>query len=550
MKGFRFLLLCCAVIAAGCDGGVRSPDFLSETTVESFEVKKATSQPAGGGDLTNLPIGRQVRLEARATLSHTVPPGTTGAQNACPAGNSKPAPVTCEENKDVTADSTWTSSNESIATVVNGLVTGRSIGDTTITATYMGKTDSVDVHVTAAVLESIGIVRDGTTGPALTAATMTKGSSAVFRAVGFYSGSSTPVNLDTATWASNAPTIATVTTPGPTTTVSAVEKSPPAARVTATASGKTASMDVTVTETTLLGVRRIRPQPDFVPPTDTPTVYVPLATPNLTKEFVAVGMTDRSDRSKDFDLNDNQIAWSSSDVAVAPIDASGVATAKAQGTAIITGALKPTVANSGTEADRSKTATLVVTDPVCTRPFLQSTGATVVDPATTFGICLMCGVTNPNSAIDNDLTTAATMSVPVGLLNAGLDFTVIGVPEGSPSIAGGKTVGFLISRPAGTLVSAELMSQLTVATFKREGTALKTTSEESTDLATPGTIPEIPLRVTLLGQLGGLDVAFVGFQTTKPYDALRLTFNGGVATALGTVDVNSSCEEANPPPAE
>jgi uncharacterized protein YjdB len=49
--------------------------------------------------------------------------------------------------QDVTASATWTTSASSKATVASGYVTGVAAGSATITATYLGQTDTCAVTV-------------------------------------------------------------------------------------------------------------------------------------------------------------------------------------------------------------------------------------------------------------------------------------------------------------------------------------------------------------------------------------------------------------------
>lgn len=61
----------------------------------------------------------------------------------------KTVPASDKSATDVSKKATWTSSDTSVATVDDGTVEIISMGKTTITASYMGKTVSVDIYVRA-----------------------------------------------------------------------------------------------------------------------------------------------------------------------------------------------------------------------------------------------------------------------------------------------------------------------------------------------------------------------------------------------------------------
>jgi len=97
-----------------------------------------------------------------------------------------------------------------------------------------------------------------------------------------------------------------------------------------------------------------------------------------------------------------------------------------------------------------------------------------------------------------------------------------------------STAGFIIGRPAGALLSAEVLSGLTITTL-RDGVA-----QESKRVSSGGILDPL-VRLTLLGLLGNSDTALLSLTTTKPYDAISLTFSTGVASALTTTRVLGAC---------
>lgn len=164
MKGLRWLLVMSALGMAACDGA-KSPDFVPERTVSGFEILDSGGTPIA--DL-ELPVGTTEQLRARADIETTVPPGYQP-----PPGT--PAPVVrdgklvvLQENEEVTADVSWDSAADTTATVSeSGLVTGVALGNTTVTGSYSGETDSLAVEVTDATLVGgqVRCVRPATTGP-------------------------------------------------------------------------------------------------------------------------------------------------------------------------------------------------------------------------------------------------------------------------------------------------------------------------------------------------------------------------------------------------
>lgn len=206
VKAVGFLGALAALMLAGCgDGSIKSPDFQSTTTLESIDV-----QPVVAGQPNALPAGTILSYRASATFSETVQPGTKDA-----AGHEISARTRTEN---ITADAAWTSSNDAVATVAKGIVTGKMANATpiTITASYQGKSDTVNVTVTDAVLKSVVYAAETnvprTSNDQYTVAT---GNTAQFQLYGRFSdqqSSDAPRRLDGTQfgvqWSSNAPDVA------------------------------------------------------------------------------------------------------------------------------------------------------------------------------------------------------------------------------------------------------------------------------------------------------------------------------------------------------
>lgn len=201
-----FTLLCAAVLAVGCTTE-------SVPTVSSIAVTPSTA---------TLSIGDTQQLAVKATLSDGTTPTVT--------------------------DAAFVSSSQVVATVSSsGLVTARKAGSTTITATSGGKSATATITVSAASLSSI------LAAPA-TAALMPMGTQQL-TVTGTFGDGTTADLTAMATYASDRDTVATVNAAGLVTGVA--EGS---ATITVTASGKTATVAITVTTPALTSIA-VTPSP-------------------------------------------------------------------------------------------------------------------------------------------------------------------------------------------------------------------------------------------------------------------------------------------------
>ncbi|MGH8539067.1 MAG: Ig-like domain-containing protein [Stenotrophobium sp.] len=509
MKAFRLLAVLTALIVAGCgQGSVHSPDFRAVLTGITIAAP-ASNSPA------SVPIGGTVALTATGT--YTTPPGS--------AQSSTTGPVSAA----------WHSDNAGVATVDgNGVVTGVTRGTANITATSGGFTsNSLPVTVTPPILKSVVIVdpADTTQAPETTKS-ITLGSAANFEALGVYSDSPTPRSIDTSSpiaWAT-VPTPSQVASVSPATGNETTATSQSASNggatgtINVTASVTDAnnnnnvvigSVSLTVTASTLTG---LAPAVILNPPQIAPTFL---------SQATAVG-TYQDGSQHNLPNDGSAVAWSSSDQTIATIDAvKGDATGVAKGQATITATLNASIPSSS----RTATGILTVTDPSCPNPLLASNGATASDA--TSGICLLCGTSNDSNIIDGNFDNFATMSVPVGLLTGAASVTVKSASPITP--VANQSAGFIIGRPAGALVLAEIMSQIQINTL------LNGKVQESTSATNA-------LRLDLLGMelTGANSVALSSLPVTKPFDSLQLVFNSGLATALSSLQVYQACATAVP----
>lgn len=255
-----------------------------------------------------------------------------------------------------------------------------------------------------------------------------------------------------------------------------------------------------------------------------------------TKGLVAIGAYSDGSESP---LPDADLDWTSESDALATVNANGLAAGVSPGDVDITATLKTGVAPG--VVDRDATGTITVVPDVCTAPLLASQGATIATDRDL--LCLLCSVTNEDNVIDGPKTNFGTINAALALLNGTASMTV---SSNSPTdFPAGGSAGFLIARPVGQVLEAELLSSIVVTTLL-----------DGEEQETSG--PTIPLRADLLGTAitgGGGDTALVSIQPTLPFDALRLSFVAGVVTlgllenTLQTVNVFQACSSVTPPPA-
>lgn len=141
---------------------------------------------------------------------------------------------------------TWASSNEAVASVVDGKVTAISAGNAKITATAGGKIATCDVTVTAPVTppdKPVTVPVSGLTlNPNQVSATLAVGGKTTFTAV------VAPANATDkkVTWSTSDPKVAAITGPDSSGKITVTGKKTGTAKITAAAGGKTVTCTVTV----------------------------------------------------------------------------------------------------------------------------------------------------------------------------------------------------------------------------------------------------------------------------------------------------------------
>ncbi|NGY05468.1 Ig-like domain-containing protein [Solimonas terrae] len=252
--------------------------------------------------------------------------------------------------------------------------------------------------------------------------------------------------------------------------------------------------------------------------TDEPSIEV-----GASLTLVAHDFTDPSQS-----LNSDDVSWTSGNTALATVSPTGVVTGVGAGEVVITGTLKNTSA-CGTHCSASRT--IKVSSAICEVPLQMSQGATV--DSLFSGLCLLCSTSNLNNVIDAQPQTYGQVYLPVGLLNAAVTVTATAKPPYAPFTAG-PTTGFVVASENGALLTAEIGNQIVVRTLSG-GTP---TGDASNTAATP-------LRLDLLGTslTGALGTTAqpLFISTTKSFDAVQITFNSGLATALSSYRLYAAC---------
>lgn len=504
MKMLRAGLSALVLGLVGCgDGGVQSPDFTPVLAALTLSSDPTATQPdptdpapTPGDTRQLLPLGRAVELTTLGLF--TTPPGSD------PALLSRPSAAS------------FTVEPASAGTVVDGMLVGMNIGNLSVTAARSGVTsNTLRFRVTEAVLDSIAIT------PA--SATISINETQMFTAAGTFSdGMQRPLVV---AWSISDPSIATVNPPtGQRTTVTPAQSALGSqTQVVATATsgdGRVVSGMATliVSDEFLVGLTGLRPAAATV-------------APNATVEFVAEGTFSNGTSSRSGDVGDGLLLWASADPAIATIDANGVATGLTAGQqTTVSATIRPAVTTPGGSL-RSVSGTLTVSDARCTGPLLAAEGATTsVDVG---ALCVLCSANNADNVIDGAIDTFGTLNVTLGLLTLGtVTLNVDAAPAAAP-FAPGPRAGFVVALPPGLLATAELVSSLTVGT-RLDGVAAEAAGANTLT----------PLRLTLLGVVGGQDAALVSFPTTQPYDGIALTFNSGVASLLPSINVFQACATA------
>lgn len=431
------------------------------------------------------------------------------ASGQCTTAPFSPTTVACTPSNVV-----WSVSAPAVATInAAGVATTLTEGSTSIIATSGTVSGNTTLTVVAPVVTQVIVTPPNPSIPL--------GSSLEFTATAVYSdGVQGPILAD---WSSSSTAVATV---APIDDVNKTTATSAGLGTTTIKASVVNALGQTINGTTVLTVTNVALL-DLIRVETAAGEPQGRVTPGRAIEFVAIG---RFSDNSEAQIDDANITWTTGSTAIATIDADGFATGVAQGTTTVTA----TRVDAPTDF---ASANLTVTDPVCTTPLLDTEGASITEFTTP--LCVGCSVTNEGNIINANTEDFGVVTTPVGLLGASAGVTAdpgLSPPYTVP-FAAGSNAGFIIGKPAGTLVTAEVLSQVIVSTLL-DGNVQESTSDGGT-----------PLRLDLLGiqLLGGNDTALLSFKTSLPYDAIRLTVNSGTATALSDVQVFRACGTAEPP---
>ena len=162
-------------------------------------------------------------------------------------------------------------------------------------------------------------------------------------------------------------------------------------------------------------------------------------------------------------------------------------------------------------------------------PTLDLLAPDAVVTTDTAGLCVACSVTQPENVVDQDPTNYAVLNKPVGLAGSeGLTVT-----DTVKSYLPGYLVGFVASDPA-ELLTLQLLQGFTVNTY------LDGVLQDAA-----GASVSTPLSLDLLTLLANPTHKFIGFTSTKPFNAVQIV-SSGLVSVIGQANVYQACVSKQP----
>ena len=310
----------------------------------------------------------------------------------------------------------WSSSNQSVATIdAQGKLTAVSAGTTTVTATSEGKSGTAAITISTATVGSVTVQPPAPTIVAGTSVQLTAIVKDPFETV---------LTNRAVAWSSSNTAVATVNQAGLVTGVG-----PGSATITATSEGKSGTATVTVTQA----------------PVATVTIQPPSAsvTAGKTSQLTAT-LKDANGNT----LTGRSIAWSSSNTNVATVSSTGLVTALAVGTTVITAASegKSGTANINVLAPLLAVGSVAVTPTTASVIATQTTtlavtvkdiaGTTVTDRTVAWSSSSDAIATVSSAGVVTGVTPGtATITATAEGKSGTSTVTVLPVPVGSVSVA-------------------------------------------------------------------------------------------------------------------
>ena len=342
-----------SVAVVSSTGHVQSVSVGSATITATSEGVSATAAvtvtPVPVASVTIVPANPSVVLGQTATLSATVRDGQGNVLN----GRSV----------------TWSSSTPAVASIsASGVLTGVSLGSTTITALSGGVSGTTTATVSAVPVASVSV--------SPSSASVFVGGTFQFLATA-EDAQGNVLTGRTVLWSTSAPNVATVNAVGLVTGVSAGS-----AAVTATVGGLTAAASITVSVVPVASVT-VAPNPASV------------------EEKLTLQLTPTLKDASGNVLTGRSLTWSSDNVAVATVSPTGLITGVAPGSATVT------VNVSGTSVSTSVPVT-VTAAPVASVGVQPSTASVQVGATTTFSATLLDAGGQPLSTSGRTLTWSSS----------------------------------------------------------------------------------------------------------------------------------------------
>ena len=396
-------------VATFTDNSSQNVSSLVQWSSSNAAVASVNSQGvvtgAGVGQVTISATFGSISRSATLTVTNAITTSIqiTPAAKSLPKGTKQQyqAMATFSDNssQDLTSQVDWDSSDSNVATIdLVGEATAFNEGNTIISAKFQSVTsNTATLEVTDATLTVGGLT---ITVPPLTLAA---GQSSQLAASGAYGDGTTKDVTHDVHWSSSDPAIATVSLTGLVTAVA-----PGTATITGTLDGQSATLSVTVTNATLnVGGLTITTPP------------VTLAAGQGSQLAASGSYSDGT--TTDVTAN---VQWSSDNPAVATVDASGLVTGVAPGTATITGTLD------------GQSATLSVT---VTNATLNAGGLTITVPPMTLAAGLTGQLAASGTYSDGtsaDVTANVQWSSDPAIATVSLTGLVTAVAPGTVTITG------------------------------------------------------------------------------------------------------------------
>lgn len=362
--------------------------------------------------------------------------------------------------QDVTAFAAWAVADTKVASLVTatpGTVEGEAVGDTKVTASFLGKSGSGALKVTSATLDSIAITPAKQTVP--------KGTSASFTAVGTYSDKSTQDITTSVTWTSSDEKVATISNAAGSQGV-AKTLSVGASTITAkldSVSG-TAALNVTGAEVVSLVV-----DPDFATlPKGTKTALKATAT---FTDLTSLDVTDQSD-------------WSSSDNTVASVTTlaspRGEVSGVKLGQATITAAFGGQKATAQVVVTKATLLTLALdpTDPVIakgTKLQMHATGTYTDGSSVDVTAQVTWTIADPGIASISNATGSQGLVTALSAGKTEIKASLAGVSARTSLTVTPATLERLVVSPSSATLEYKGQQQLVATAYYSDGTSVVVT---------------------------------------------------------------------------